>query len=186
MGRPFSKQVFLARGDNFPDALSVSPLAYTLKAPILLTRPTALPAAVKTYVTGRGFSSQLVAGGTAAVSDAVAAELAAAGRMSSVRKGGADRYVTSGMIAGYGVSKGWGSWSAIGIATGKNFPDALTGGVAMGELVGVLMVTTPDSLHPDIGQQIVDHQYEIFDAELFGGTAALSANVERQVADLLK
>jgi len=186
LGRPFTKQVFVARGDNFPDALAVSPLAYSLRAPILLTRPTLLPPVVKTYVTGRGFTAQLVAGGTSAVSDPVAAELARAGGMTSVRKGGADRYVTSGMIAEYGVSRSWGTWAAVGVATGRNFPDALTGGVAMGEMVGVLMVTTPDTLHPDIRKQFVNNGTRIFDVRLFGGTSALSANVETQIRGLLQ
>ena len=186
LGRPFTKQVFLARGDNFPDALSVSPLAYSLKAPILLTKPTSLPGAVRNYVRAEDFAYQLVAGGTAAVADAVANDMATAGSMASTRKGGADRYKTSALVADYGVSKGWGAWKAVGTATGKNFPDALTGGVAMGEMGGVLMVTTPDKLHSDIRKRFVDNKPAIFKVRLFGGTVALSENVANEIKTILK
>lgn len=185
-GRPFSTHYFLARGDNFPDALSVSPLAFTLKAPILLTKPTALPAVTENYVRAESFDSQMVAGGTSAVSDSVAARLAAAATATSVRQGGSTRYVTSAMVASYGVNKGWAEWRMVGIATGKNFPDALTGGVAMGKHRGVLMVTTPDTLHADVRQQFVTNKSKIFGVRLFGGTAALSTNVEQQVIQLMQ
>ena len=89
------------------------------------------------------------------------------------------------MIAGYGASQGWSHWLAVGVATGKNFPDALTGGVAMGELGGVLMVTTPDSLHADIRKQFVDHRAQIFDTEIFGGATALGLNVENEIRNIL-
>ncbi len=186
LGRPFTRQVFLARGDNFPDALSLSPFAYALRAPILLTMPTSLPAKTKTFVATRSFTSVLVAGSTAAVSDSVANQLASAGHMSLVRVGGANRYETSAMIAEYGVGKSWGTFKLVGLATGTNFPDALTGGVAVGKNTGVLMVTTPDTLHPLIRGQFETNKSSVFRVQLFGGAVALSENVANQVKLILQ
>ena len=186
LGNTFTTQVFVARGDEFPDALSVSPLAYALRAPILLTMPTGLPSAVGDYVKNESFKSQLVVGGTNAVSPAVATQLAEAGRMTSTRKGGSNRYETSALIAEHGAEKKWVTYKTIGVATGQNFPDALTGGVATGEMGGVLMVTTPETLHPDIKHQIETNKSAVFKVRLYGGPKALSENVANQIKQLLK
>ncbi len=185
-GRVFTKQVFIARGDSFPDALSVSPLAYALKAPILLVRPTSLPPVVRDFILYHDFDSQLVAGQTAAVSAAVEAELIAAGGYASVRVGGLSRYETSALVAQYGVDMGWATWSPLGIATGVDFPDALTGGVAIGEKGGVLVITTPTVLHPELRGRIIAHKPEIFDVQFFGGPRAISEDVANEVKALLE
>ena len=186
LGRDFSAQIFLARGDLAPDSLSVSAYAYRLRAPVILTLPDALPAVTEDYVTGREFSSQLVAGGTDAVSKRVAEQLATAGRLASTRRGGTDRYATSVLIAEYAVEQGWASWAQVGLATGVGFADALTGGVAMGELEGVILVTSPMSLHSDVATSLEAHTTRIFSVRLFGGTDALSQQVENQVRAILE
>ncbi|WP_460793817.1 glycosyl hydrolase [Marisediminicola antarctica] len=120
--------VFVATGANYPDALSAAPAAAKLGGPLLLTHPTALSAAVRDEITRLAPAKIVVAGGPAAVPDAVLASLRTLAPV-VVRLGGADRYVVSRAIADY--ARGTGSPSAY-IATGTNFPDALSAGSAAG------------------------------------------------------
>ena len=62
---------FLATGENFPDALAGVPAAAQASAPILLTRPDALPDATVAELTRLDPQTLYILGGTAAVSDGV-------------------------------------------------------------------------------------------------------------------
>ena len=64
----------LAYAQNFPDGLSGGPLAYALKAPLILTDNNK-PAAAVNYGTSLGIKSGYVMGGTTLISDAVAGKV---------------------------------------------------------------------------------------------------------------
>ena len=64
------KSAVLAYAQNFPDGLSGGPLAYALKAPLILTDNNKPTAAVN-YATGLGIKSGYVLGGTGLISDRV-------------------------------------------------------------------------------------------------------------------
>ena len=64
------KSAVLAYAQNFPDGLSGGPLAYALKAPLILTDNNK-PAAAVTYATGAGIKSGYALGGTGLISDKV-------------------------------------------------------------------------------------------------------------------
>jgi putative cell wall-binding protein len=64
--------MFLATGQNFPDALAGGALAGYVRAPILLTRPTCTPAVVHDTITELANPKTVVLGGTDVVSDAAA------------------------------------------------------------------------------------------------------------------
>ncbi|MCG2806689.1 MAG: cell wall-binding repeat-containing protein, partial [Coriobacteriia bacterium] len=66
-----STTVFLATGTNFPDALAASSLAAAMKAPIMLTRPTDLPAETLAALRAYAPTRVVFVGGTSAVSDGV-------------------------------------------------------------------------------------------------------------------
>lgn len=112
--------VVLARGDDFPDALSGAPLAYKMNAPILLTGET-LPPAVKDEIYRLGAKNAVVLGGRGAVSEYVVNELKGMG-LKSKRIGGKDRFETAANMAAYLD----GNPSKAVVANGMNFPDALS------------------------------------------------------------
>lgn len=185
-GDGYTGLAFLARGDAYPDALAVSPLSYSASpwsdgGPILLTKPGDLPDATVAAIKALGVDRGFVAGGEAAVSAAVKTEfdalLLANGGAASVRWWGNDRYETAVAVAEGGAAQGWGSFKAIGIATGTNFPDALVGGVGLGRNNGVLLLTRPDVLSSATADAITDHAPDIQTVEILGGTAAVSAAV---------
>ncbi|TLM80502.1 MAG: tandem-95 repeat protein, partial [Actinobacteria bacterium] len=188
-GPAFTHQYFLARGDLFPDALAVSPMAYTQKMPILLTLPTVLKDPTRSFLASHAaqFDEQYISGGTAAVSNPVGAAAAAASTAGSTRLGGINRYETAKIVAEYGTdpSRDWADWANVGVASGTNFPDALTGGVGMGSKHGLLLITHPATLTDFTDQALRAHAGQIQHAYIFGGNGALSTAVEAGVVAAL-
>ncbi len=114
-----SSTVILARGDDFPDALTGTPLAYKKDAPILLTRPGEIPEVVKEEIKRLDPETVIILGEEMAVSLDVEYELRSMGVFVD-RIGGMDRYETAVRIAErVGIEE-----QAI-LASGTSFPDAL-------------------------------------------------------------
>lgn len=130
--RPASGTVVIANGMSFADAASASPLAAKLGAPLLLTTDTVTPSPTKSEIARLKPSKIVVIGGKDSVSDSVIASLKSLTetRVSVSRIAGADRFETSLEIAKYG----WGvsGTSSVFLATGRDFPDALSAGAAAG------------------------------------------------------
>ncbi len=181
-GDGFTDICFLARGDTFPDALALSPFAYSQSIPILLTGPTVMPQVTSDVIDELGFSEMLIAGQTSAVS---LAPEATAGLSRVERAGGVDRYATAAEVAEYGAAEGWGTWSFVGMATGTNFPDGLAGGVGTGANGGVLLLTPRSVLSSYTAAAIEDHVPEIGTVEVFGGANAVTASVKDTISALL-
>lgn len=178
-------RVFIARGDIFADAVTLGPLAYAGKAPVVLVRPAEVPPVVRSLLGSSTFSSGLVAGGESAVSPAVFRELRV--RVPGlVRAGGDSRYSTAVAVAGWGVASGLVSYSVVGIATGQDFADALTGGAATGASRGVIFLTTPQALPPASGNAIAAIARDISTLQVFGGLAAVSPEVFSAVSGMTR
>jgi putative cell wall-binding protein len=150
-----------------------------------LTRTGELPASTRSAITDVGVSTVWIAGGTGAVSGSVASAVDALPGVAVERMAGADRYATAVAVADKAVENGWLAWSTVGVATGKNFPDALTGGVAIGRKKGVMLLTEPTVLSPATKTAIESHASEILKLTVVGGPGAVSAAVSNAIADLL-
>ena len=123
LGMTFTDEVIVTTGEGFADALSISPYAAWANSPIILSSPTG----ISSYMTSvaSSFTGQVtVCGGSNAVSASTLTTFA--NRSSLKRLAGETRYETSKLIADYAISCGMES-SSICIATGQNFPDALSG-----------------------------------------------------------
>jgi putative cell wall-binding protein len=162
--------VFLATSLNFPDALAGGPLAARLSAPILLTGPGELAEPTRVQLDRLKPKTVVVLGGTAVVPQAVAdAAAAAAGGASIQRLSGADRYATAAAIA-----ERYPSAARAYLATGENFPDALTGGaLAAARDDGPIVLTRRADL-PDATAAQLD-RLEPGELVVLGGTAAVPA-----------
>lgn len=177
--------VLMARGDQFADALAAAPFAYANGYPILLTKPYLLPDPVITRLTGSTPDAVYLLGGTAAVSASVASQINAI-VPDMVRKDGVDRYETALNFAKFVADDlGLASWSQVGLATGVNFPDALSGGAACGARGGVLLLTPSAELSDGVGTELGDHVGGIDRVTTFGGTSAISAGVQNEVEAIL-
>lgn len=179
-----SGRVFVARGDDFADALSLGPLAYSAKAPLLLVRPTAVPTPTRSFLSASAFSSGCIAGGTVAVSPEVASQIDS--YVATVtRLAGDTRYGTAVSVASWGVSTGLASFDAIGIATGRVFADALCGGVAIGSRGGVILLTKPDVLSPEVDALISSLVHVIDEVQVYGGEVAIQSAVVERIRQIL-
>jgi putative cell wall-binding protein len=188
-GSSFGKRAFIARGDEYPDALAISPFAYDAQVPILLTYTDLLAPATAEALDDLDIEGGVVTGGTGAVSDAVKSGVDAIttgnGGTATVRYGGIDRYETAAIIAEDGVDAGYGSWDYVGIATGLNFPDALAGGVAAGANKGVILLTRTDALPSYTPDALAEHGAEVLYAEVYGGPGAVAPAVEDAIWDAM-
>ena len=136
----------LSRSDTFADALGGASLAAHKNGPLLLTGSTSLDHAVLTElqrILAPGSTVYLL-GGTGALSPDVASAVQAAG-FTVQRISGSDRYQTSVAIAKAAVS---GLPSNILIATGEDFPDALSAGAAAAADAHSVVVLTAGGAMP--------------------------------------
>jgi hypothetical protein len=63
---------------------------------------------------------------------------------------------------------------AHGVATGADFPDALSGGSAIGRFGGALLLTRPDNLPPSTAAALNALRAEPREVLVFGGAGAVS------------
>jgi Putative cell wall-binding domain len=119
--------VYVATGQQYPDALSAASAAAKQGGPLLLTPQGSLPTAVSDEIKRLKPTKVVVVGGTGAVSDAVVTALRSIAP-AVVRIGGADRYATSLAVVKYA----FGSSPSVWVATGNDFPDALSASSAAG------------------------------------------------------
>ena len=123
--------VFITTDKNYADALSASPVAAVLGAPILYVDPKAsLNATTKNYLTSikKSVKNVYIVGGVNAVSKNVEKSvLSVLGKTSATRFAGDNRYETCVLINKSFAKNLTGK--SVCIAKGYNFPDALAGGV---------------------------------------------------------
>jgi YVTN family beta-propeller protein len=157
--------VVLARGDDYPDALVGAPLAAAKSAPLLLTSGSSLPAAIKAEiqrVLGPG-KTVYVLGGSSAVPASIETELTGLGYVVT-RYSGANRFATAAKVA-----DALGDPGTVLLATGTNFPDALTAGVAAVKAAGVVLLTNGSTLPAETSAYLSAHPGTVY---AIGGPAA--------------
>ena len=169
-----------ARG--WPDALTASAWAATEQIPVLMTEVDALPAATAEVITRNQIATLTVVGGEAAVSADVSATADSLTADEIARVAGAGRYDTGVSVAREGLDE-FGYTSAVWVASGRSWPDALVAGPAVAKLGGVLLLTDPVSMeHSPATRTFIDGQRGwASQAHLVGGTAVISEDVERTV-----
>lgn len=117
-----STSAFLASGNSFADALSISSYAASQGIPLLLSDTNQVPQATLAALKQLGVHSITIIGGTGVISQAVESQLQNLG-YSVNRLAGSDRYATNMDVLNHFNMNN----SQIYVATGANFPDALSG-----------------------------------------------------------
>ena len=179
-GQP--SRVLVATGNLFPDALSAGAAAESgsVNGPadgvVILTNDKQMPASTAAYLAqvkaheNKQFTTPVY--GVGGQADAALTSIG----FQHTGLVGADRYMTSYLVA----KTFFGGWEEnttpfnLGVATGLNWPDALSGGAFMGENRGPLLLIPPTGNPSDQFQEYVygwapatAHAY------IFGGTQAL-------------
>jgi len=142
--------VVIASGQNWPDGLSASVLAKTGGGPLLLTRQTALPTATRDELLRLAPSRIYIIGGTSAISSAVEDTLKSLvyPRVTVIERiGGSDRYNTASMVASRVKSlRGGVAPNRVVIASGRNYPDALSAAPLAAAAGWPILLAAPDGL----------------------------------------
>lgn len=176
--------VVIASKANFPDALCGAPLAYSLRAPILLTDPYSLDASVIAEIKRLGATKAILLGSPSALSATVASQVArsltAPARVTRV--GGKTRYETSALIAEQ-LADVRGVPSRVAVASGADFPDSLAISPLAARKNMPILLTNPSVLVTATAEAIVASGAT--DAIIVGSEAAVSASVETSVEVLL-
>lgn len=168
------RTALLATGANFPDALAAGAIAFQ-GHPILLTGRDTLPDATLTAIRSLGVQQVVVLGGTAVISEAVANQLQAAG-IQMIRIAGSDRYETARMIANLAVTELGFTNAQVGVASGEQFPDALSAAPWLGRTRTPLVLAAQNTLPAATEQYLETNATSISQVTIFGGTAAISAS----------
>ena len=173
---PGVSDVYVATGTTYPDALAGAAAAGLKHAPVLLVTATAIPPETGTELTRLHPGAIHVLGGTGVVSDTVLAALGAYAP-SVDRLAGPDRFATAATIA---TTTFTAPVSDVFVATGRDFPDALSGSAAAGRLgVPVLLVDTISVPAATATALTALHPAQI---TVLGGTGVVSASVATALA----
>jgi putative cell wall-binding protein len=164
----------LARGDDYADALCAVPLAAKVGGPVLLTPPGRLSQAALDELKRLGVQKLYLIGGPGAISPEVANSLQAQGFSQIERLYGRDRYETAVKIA-----EKIGASAQIFLATGQDYPDALSASVPAAQLGAPILLPKPTALPPAVAAYLAQNQ--ISRTFLIGGSGAISPAVEKIV-----
>lgn len=166
-----AETVYIATGNNFPDALAAGSAASKQNAPMLLVNghSTAVDAATAEVLEGLGTSRIVVVGGPASVTPAFVASLSAVSGVSEVvRRSGADRFE-----AAAGVNRAaFPAADTVFLATGMNFPDALAGGPLAGAWQAPIYLVQRDCVPWSVLDEIVRLQPR--EIKVLGGPNSVS------------
>ena len=173
--------VFIANGLNYPDALSAGPAATFSGGPLLLVDPKSIPTVVAQELQRLQPSHIVVTGGTASVSAAVYAQLE--GFPGTIERiAGDDRYEGSRNIAAavFGESGA----STAYIATGTNFPDALTGGAAAGWHDSPVILVNGGATDLDTATAGLLEDLGVTDIKVLGGSMSVSDSLLADLSEI--
>ena len=123
------KNIVIASGSQYADALAGVTLANKLDAPILLSTPSGLDNTTIARIKALKPKKAYILGGTGAVPDSVASQLGKFG-ISTVRLAGSDRYKTAVSIAKQVASVSGKSTQTLFAVCATSFPDALSASAA--------------------------------------------------------
>jgi putative cell wall-binding protein len=169
--------VFIASGENYPDALAAGPAAAWTGSPVLLVKRDTVPTVVQNELARLKPKQILVIGGDSAVSQTAlntVAKYAPGG--ATHRIAGTNRYGTAEAVA-----QGWetGAIKVVYLASGETFADALGGGAAASYEEGALLLTAKGKL-PTETKRALQH-LKPTKIVILGSTAAVTGTVASQV-----
>jgi len=159
---------FVATGADYPDALSAA-AASGGRGPVLLVSPDALPASTATELERLNPSQVLIVGGTLAVPSAIKAAIESDLPSANVmRASGPDRFTTAANLSSWMFPNGA---PVAYLATGDDFPDALTAAAAAAGR-GPVLLALEDQAPPATQAEL----NRLAPAQVFvvGGEAAIS------------
>ncbi|MEL5897858.1 cell wall-binding repeat-containing protein [Clostridium sporogenes] len=171
--------IVIVNGLNFADALSVSAPASIKGYPVLLSGNKALPEYAKSIIKTAKSSEVYIIGGEGVLNKNIENEIKKIQSSAKItRINGKDRYETS-----LRVNEHFANRETVIMASGTNYPDALSGSALAGKLNASLLLVNDGSLN---------NQIEFIDKEktdgviLLGGEGVLSKKVQNAIENIFK
>lgn len=162
---------YIATGATFPDALSASAAAGNVNAPVILVYglATTLDPDTADLLQDLGVTDIRIAGGPASVHPNIETALGNLPGVTSVtRLTGADRFVVSGATNRAAFT----SAETVFLASGLNFPDALSGAAVAGAVGAPLYVIPPSCVPGYVLDDIANFGAD--QVRIFGGPASVT------------
>lgn len=167
LGSP--NEIFIATGKNFPDAMSIVPVAAMRAEPIILADDN-YSSYLGLYLSKRNITRSYILGGEAIVSQKVY-NMAP----NHVRIFGNNRYDTNKEIFKYFADDF--QYKTMFLTTGKNFPDALTGGIMAG--LGKAPVLLSDiGLSTNAENIFNSYRFDLAKIDILGGNPVTDKNLQ--------
>lgn len=169
---------FLVSGAQYADAISVGPVSYRERVPLLLTAPQGLsPATRDSLMYSETIEQVWIVGGPSAVSEQVVRDLEALG-IKVHRIAGANRQETAIEVFKFAEQTfGW-TLEHVNLARGDDFPDAIAGGPHAGqEKAPILLTINSDDLGDVTREFLRERNATIASIDVFGSDAAISDEV---------
>lgn len=176
--------VYVATGENYPDALSAAAPAGAQGGPLLLTRTGSLPGIVADEIARLQPEQIVVAGGTGVVSGDVYAELSDI-QPNIRRDAGANRYETSRVLSERGFADLERYQGGALLATGANFPDALAASAVGGTYAIPVVLVKGNASGLDAETEGMFSRLGTYWASIAGNTAVVSQGIEADLVGLL-
>lgn len=165
------KEAIIVSGENFPDALAISPYAANNKTPILLVQKNNIPQSIKDTLKELGTESVYIVGGEASISSKLEKHLPKVTK----RIAGKNRYETSVEIAKFA----FGESKAAFVTTGMDFADALSAGPVAGMKNSPIILSSKDELS-DEAKQYLDSS-KVDSLTIVGGENTLSGHLVEKI-----
>lgn len=179
--QPGVHTVYLASGITYPDALSAAAVAGNEKVPVLLTERDKIPAAVGKELQRLAPKRIVLIGGPGALRPQVQKQAAQLVGGAEIRRvAGDNRYQTAAALALASYRDGA---QSVYIASGKDFPDALTAAAAAGSQDAPVLLATNTELPPITAEAI--SQLSPKRIVLVGGSGVISAQTAKSIGALL-
>lgn len=173
-----SSNVILVNGEGFADAVSATPLAKQLNAPVLLTEAKTLSSGVLDTIKTLKATNVCIVGGNGVVSPDIEAELKKQG-LNVVRYGSATgtRYTTNAIVAKE-VIKIAEVKKAFLVNGALGYADALSVSSIAATMNIPVLITSSSSLDPEVKKVITDNNLEIIGV---GGSGVLPDAILKSV-----
>jgi putative cell wall-binding protein len=181
-----SDTIFIVSGENFPDALSVSSFASETNSPILLVNANSISQQAQNYLNTKQPKQVYISGGTGVVSSTVQSQIQSILPSATVtRFAGQDRYDTASL----GYNKFAMNPQTVYVASGLNYPDALSGTVLAAQNGDPILLIDPST--PLVPDSIATYLTKLHkngvtpNVTALGGSGVVSDEVINNVVNLL-
>lgn len=151
---------------GFADALSIAPIAADQGMAVILTSSDSLSSDIQTFLNSINYSKSYIIGGTGVVGHSVASQLKNVTRLS-----GASRYETNAAVLKQFADNL--SYDKVYVASGENYPDALSGSVLAASNNSPLILVG-NSFDPSVISSIQAQHDKYNDVVVLGGAAVVS------------